>query len=203
VDILNCQIISLGYMVILQSLVGRVVFVAAAGNDSGNAPGGPVHELAQVPADFGLVIGVAATTVDGQRPTCYTNIGHVAAPGGDGRDLSGTIPPPTGTPETCAPVAKVDCHDAQCPYGLMSLVTTQDPITEPGFAYWSGTSFATPLVSGMAARLLSMTNVSAFDVVLWLKQPMAAGGYACPPSGTPTPDSALGAGVAQIDGTCP
>jgi hypothetical protein len=200
-NVLKCQIFSLGTLIGWQSFVGRVVFIAAAGNDSGNDPAVTTHEVAQVPADFPLAVGVSASTMDGQSPTCYTNIGHVAAPGGDGHALGGTIPPPPGVTATCAPVAKVLCQDAQCPYGLMSLVTIQSA-DEQGFAYWSGTSFATPLVSGMAARLLS-SGMPALDVIRLLKQPMSASGYACPPPGVAAPQPALGAGVAQIDGTCP
>lgn len=87
-----------------------LVIVAAAGNDSwGLESPAP----AQIPARYGFVIGAEASAYYDAR-ACFSNAGHVAAPG-------------------CGVIAAVS-------------------MPPDGYGYWSGTSFATPLVAGVAAR---------------------------------------------------
>jgi subtilisin family serine protease len=112
------------------------VVVAAAGNDSFDRPF-DAPKFMEIPAGFPSVIGVAASNRDFERG-CFSNVGDVAAPGGDGVSRNGE--PPCAIP---------DCleNSNAC---VVSLVRKPSP----GFANWVGTSFATPLVSGQAARLL-------------------------------------------------
>jgi hypothetical protein len=121
---------------LLSAAQGRgIVVVAAAGNDSYGQEviGGP-----QIPASFSEFIGVGSTGIKGNR-ACFSNWGDAAAPGGDGNAT------------TCQPMVD-QCSDG-CEYGLMSLVTVSD-VFPMGYAYWAGTSFSAPLVSGLAALVL-------------------------------------------------
>jgi serine protease len=117
---------------ILTSAAARgVTVVAAAGNES-------TPEVAlppEAPAAYPSVIGVAASNKAGQR-ACFSNRGDLAAPGGDS-DSEGGV---------CAESLE-DIGE----YGLIGPVLNT---SKTGYAYWVGTSFAAPLVSGLAARIL-------------------------------------------------
>jgi hypothetical protein len=134
------------------------VVVAAAGNDA-EPPNTPTPATTtapppvpmQIPASYPFAIGVAASNKTGGA-SCYSNLGKkgwwVMAPGGDGRD------DPT---QPCMPLA-YQCVDAGCQYGVVSLVSMGPP---PSYAYWSGTSFAAPLVSGLAAACLASNHTGS------------------------------------------
>lgn len=110
-----------------------VVVVAAAGNDSYLA----YRPLApHLPAAYPSVIGVAGNNIRRER-ACFSNWGDVYAPSGDGG--------PDGE-LTCGSVV-ASCQ-GDCQWGVVSLSPTS---STTGYAYWSGTSFAAPLVSGLAA----------------------------------------------------
>jgi hypothetical protein len=118
------------------------IVVAAAGNDSyKEAPDAP--RVMELPAGYSFVTGVAASN-DSRTRACFSNadmiLGSIntAAPGGDGVYVDESKP--------CSiPDCKAD--DSNC---LISLVYKP----KPGYAYWVGTSFAAPLVSGQEALLL-------------------------------------------------
>lgn len=130
----------------------RALIVAAAGNDA--VPDQPRPEP-RFPARYDStgplanVIGVAAIGVDGQ-PANYsneadlsTNLRGVAATGGN------------ATRQANGPSAIVVGANGQkdAVVGIFSADTL--PITgdknENGWVYWAGTSFATPIISGIAA----------------------------------------------------
>jgi subtilisin family serine protease len=133
------------------------IIVAAAGNDSPRKINGRTVDPMpmQVPAEYPNVIGVAATNKDGKR-SCYSNAGDVSAPGGDGspgKNGDGSTNPCVSRADSWdkppGPNGGSECTDiANCPYILISLAQTENG---PQYIYWSGTSFATPLFSGLAA----------------------------------------------------
>jgi len=125
---------------ILGIALGRgAVIAAAAGNSSHDVV---VPKPAQIPACYPDVIGVAASNIERQQ-SCYSNNGDVIAPGGDGARVGASSCEPNN--QACVSFA------GDCPYGLISLV--DEPYSPSGYAYWVGTSFATGLVSGLAALL--------------------------------------------------
>jgi subtilisin family serine protease len=117
-----------------------IVVVAAAGN---NSAGDDIPELANVPAAWSSVNGVAASNIEAGR-ACFSNQGDIAAPGGDGRE-------PGQLTRRCRPRIS-DCTDPDCPFAVIGPVT--NGTTSSDFAYWTGSSFATPMVAGLASRVL-------------------------------------------------
>lgn len=115
-----------------------ILIVAAAGNDMGGE---------QFPAAYQTVLGVAAGSGT-LSPTgqvvrgCFSSNGDVVAPGGDALTGNGQ----------CDPVNAPKCASTSCPQSVLSVVALDSAATQFGLAFWSGTSFSAPLVSGLAAR---------------------------------------------------
>ncbi|MBA3943860.1 MAG: S8/S53 family peptidase [Herpetosiphonaceae bacterium] len=126
---------------ICNTLLGeQVQVVAAAGNDSSK------HDLpARFPAAFNSVVGVGALQKDGQ-PASYSNLSDTPVPN--------SIATFGGTAHTGLATAGE---------AVLGVFTGDFPGTTPGsttpntngWAWWSGTSFATPVVTGVLAALMS------------------------------------------------
>jgi hypothetical protein len=149
-----------------------VVFVASAGNDSDprdtsmnmeSDPGVGAHMGPRFPASFEDVIAVGALDKAG-NPTQYSNY-----PGDDGvSTYGGDIPSPiAGDPKSPPPdcLTKANVTDAIIGvYTALSYPALSATDCEPDYpipnanawAYWSGTSFATPIISAVAARALEL-----------------------------------------------
>jgi hypothetical protein len=115
--------------------LNNCLVVAAAGNDSSAR----MRMLPRLPARFDTVLGVAATTSDPSQPATYSNMGdegalgdHVATFGGE---LARDLQPSDGV---------IGSYSGEFPSG---------DANSNGWAQWSGTSFATAIVSGIAANL--------------------------------------------------
>jgi subtilisin family serine protease len=113
------------------SQFGGIVLVAAAGNDSRTAPFWP--------AAFPWCVGVGSMSRDGQHRSWFSNHGawvDVYAPGED----------------------IVNAY-TQMKYKTVVDGTVRD--TSAGIVKWSGTSFSTPIVTGLIAARMSRTGENA------------------------------------------
>lgn len=129
-------------------LENNCLVVAAAGNDSlGRVEEGRPRLGPRVPARYGSVLGVAATGPDPSQGAAYSNVGdeyelgdHVASFGGDVDD--------DGEPRDGVIGVHTAAHFPDARTGEASPALAN----ETGWAYWSGTSFTTAIVSGIAAN---------------------------------------------------
>jgi hypothetical protein len=143
---------------------GRQLLVAAAGNDNrpGQRPPGP-----RLPARYDDVVGVASVNRK-LGPARYSNLGDqtvlgngVAVFGGDA--APGPLPTDPNLIDTAPPPGSVDAVVGVFSSGtfppISSLQTVNGVAPPPenltGWAYWAGTSFATPIVSALAASIWS------------------------------------------------
>jgi hypothetical protein len=177
---------------LLKELQSRgVMFVAASGNDS--APGTTSATQAQnmqFPANYESVIGVAASNIVRER-SCFSNLGDVTAPGGDGGDAPDAAHPfnpcvprsedALNGPDPCD-LSKMEI----CRYGLV--VPTSVSPTKYGFA--SGTSVSTPQVAALLALALKKAEGDRKLAVCLIRE-----------GARPVGDSDLGIGIINIGRT--
>lgn len=152
-----------------------VVFVASAGNDSDprdtsmsmasdNCVG--KHLCPRFPASFEDVIAVGALDMLG-NPTQYSNFPGANGVSTYGGDLPKVIKAvnPEATPPSTDCMTKAEVTDAIIGvYTALSYPALSATDCEPNYpipnsnawAYWSGTSFATPIISALAARILEL-----------------------------------------------
>ncbi len=113
------------------SHLGGVVLVAAAGNDARRDPFWP--------AAFPWCIGVGSMSRDGQRRSSFSNHGAWVDVYAPGEEIVNAYP--------------------RLPYKTVEKAIERD--TSAGIVSWSGTSFSTPIVSGLIAARMSRTGENA------------------------------------------
>lgn len=146
-----------------------VILVAAAGNDA--HPGETKRPSTRYPAAFDSVVGVGAL-VDGDKPAPYSNKADVpygidagvpesdygsASYGTQGEQSSQPLPQGVATFGGAVVTASDHVVRAQAEHSVLGIYTGAVPggDNEHGWAWWAGTSFAAPVVSGTLAALLS------------------------------------------------
>ncbi|MFJ5779216.1 S8/S53 family peptidase [Streptomyces sp. NPDC093094] len=143
----------------------RTLLVAAAGNNGSATPFWPAA-YASLPDYADCVLSVGALRGDGEFGACFSNHGPWVNAYAPGERLTGAL---TGFTAPVPYVYQHSTYDA-CRYGFTYACTCQAPghtgvLTErqnggagkadqvmfEGYASWSGTSFATPVVAGLVA----------------------------------------------------
>ncbi len=143
VDLLEVGLRELGRYLSLNNCL----LVSAAGNDSLEATeSGRVRMQPRLPARFETVLGVAATTADPRVAAPYSNIGDERELGDHVSTFGGSV-----THELLPEDGVIGNYAGEFPSGTAN--TT-------GWAAWSGTSFATAIVTGIAANLWADTRRS-------------------------------------------
>jgi|AntDryMetagUQ889_1029465.scaffolds.fasta_scaffold05523_1 subtilisin family serine protease len=113
------------------SQLGGVVLVAAAGNDAQSDPFWP--------AAFPWCVGVGSMSRDGQHRSFFSNYGAWVDVYAPGEEIINAYP--------------------RLPYKTAEKAIVRD--TSAGIVSWSGTSFSTPIVSGLIAARMSRTGENA------------------------------------------
>src|SRR4029453_8339073 len=134
------------------SQLGGVVLVAAAGNDGRTAPFWP--------AAFPWCVGVGSMSRDGQRRSWFSNHGAWVDVYAPGEEIVNAYP--------------------QMKYKTVVDGEVRD--TSAGIVKWSGTSFSTPIVTGLIAARMSRTGETAREAANAL---LAAARFPFPPGGGP------------------
>jgi hypothetical protein len=152
--------------------VGAIV-VASAGNegDEREMPAGGKRPMALYPAAFGEsidnVIAVGAVTAADKEASysCYPGSRGVATYGGEVPDVQ-PLDPPSSNPTVTINDALRGIYSS-VEYPPLSAVPADPPEqyyeapNDHTWAYWIGTSFATPIVSAVIARILELKATGA------------------------------------------
>jgi hypothetical protein len=133
----------------LDWLIARDVLVVAAAGNRGHVASG-ARAPTQEPARYDNVLAVAATDHAAQAAS-FSNRGDMVVLGNGVATFGGNV----ATNGRMPPQAAADAERLDAPVGLYTApqVGIDGIDNETGFAYWAGTSFATPIVTGLAARL--------------------------------------------------
>ncbi|MCB8941810.1 MAG: S8 family serine peptidase [Ardenticatenaceae bacterium] len=182
----------------------NVTVVAAAGNDSAKLD---QPERPNLPALWPNVIGVAASNQQNGR-SCFSNQGDIAAPGGDGGTVikqsfwsvlqrgfhlfSTNLRRRSQFIERCQPTLDA-CADEDCPTAIigpvLQPVAYNNGVGRSNYIFWHGSSFAAPMVTGLAALVQQRGNGQLTPSQV--RKIIECGA-------TPVDDAALGAGIINV-----
>ena len=137
------------------------VLVAAAGNDGLETP--------QSPASFPYVIGVEAVSYgESNSRSCFSNRGNISAPGGGSSNIN---PPGDNDPSTPLTEAELQAFATQCVVDLNDCPTCgltghvwSEANQKNMLGRWAGTSFAAPLVSGLALSIIEVGFAKGYNL---------------------------------------
>ncbi|HZS75131.1 MAG TPA: S8/S53 family peptidase [Ktedonobacteraceae bacterium] len=159
-----------GLYYVVKSLIDQgAIIVASAGNEGDQRdPMGPYRPAALYPAAFGSghdgidgVIPVGAIDKDGNVTSysCYSGLRGIATWGGEVPKVSPPNPPSTHPIITTTPLDAVRGIYSSVEYPPLSSdppAEYYDAPDDSAWAYWIGTSFATPIITALAARVLEL-----------------------------------------------
>jgi hypothetical protein len=174
-------------LTLLDALSQGIVVVAAAGNDSNET----VYD-SNLPASLSPVLGVAATSQANQR-ACFSNrvpSNDISAPGGQGEPTCLVIEQPS----------QMICDSQDKTTWGSCLIGRVWTLKGASYGFGRGTSFATPLVTGLAARLLAGGTQVSTSAALNVIAEITNATNVSPPA---SPDPNLGAGIINVQRTAP
>lgn len=178
----NIELLRTPLHLVIQSLtaLGAVV-VAAAGNDS-NTPDMPMRMGPRFPAAFPEVISVGA--VDNSNiPALYSDYpslpphhnGVTTYGGGFPMAVTSSLDADPNDETSVEPVTPIDALRGLYSTPVFPGLSANDqsksfePPTKTAWAFWTGTSFATPIISAVAARILEKLGSSEVYIPTYLR----------------------------------
>lgn len=170
--------IQLGLRAVVDWLAARdnVLLIAAAGNDGQRPEGRPAPAA---PARYDSVLGVGALRADGGAAR-FSNRGDIAVFGDGVAAFGGNV-----KPDSSGELGVIDQGANGLPDAVVgaAIAPTLPPEATPnatGWARWAGTSFAAPIVSGLAAARWSQPDGGALAAPALLAALVAIAGNSTP-----------------------
>ncbi|HEX6354339.1 S8/S53 family peptidase [Actinophytocola sp.] len=148
-----------------------VLVVAAAGNDATTRPFMPAafgHGTGSAASGVELLSGVGARNAPGHTTAAFSNWGEWISRWAPGDALVSTVPVWDG-----AALGGIRYPDGGGLGPWMRSAPDPDDLRS-GFAVWAGTSFATPVVSGLLAQALAEDTTAKTDMVGRAKRALIA-----------------------------
>ncbi len=151
----EAQLLRSQLQIAIQTLAASgAVLVASAGNDS-NSIDMPGRIGPRYPAAFPEVLSVGAVDRQGEMAS-YSNYPQLAPHHNGIATYGGAIPTQADIDrnEVDAFIGLYSARAYPAPYATNPLTPDSPAPNDHAWAYWSGTSFATPIISAVAARIL-------------------------------------------------